>query len=93
MADNKARIIEEAIKTKSGEQYYRYFDKNGQELHDGDIVRYPSGRWECLYLTDGGELGVDATNRDWIASGRACECEYGIYPLTYDDVVQVEKIS
>ena len=88
-----AMIIEEEIKTTEGLQKYRYFDKNGEELHSGDIVRYSNGRWECLYLTDQGELGTDATNKEWIMSGRACECEYGIYPLTKDDVVEIQKIG
>ncbi len=89
----EARIIEEERKTANGVQYFRYFDKNGTELSEGDIIRYEDGRWECLYLTDGGELGVDATNKSWIESGRAVPCEYGIYPLTYDDVKEVVKIS
>lgn len=93
MIDSKARIIEEDLKTKNGLQKFRYFDRNGEELHEGDIIRYESGRWECLHLTEQGELGIDATNRDWIMSGRAYECEYGIYPLTYDDVSEVQKIS
>ena len=89
----KARIAEEEIKTKDGVQKFRYYDKNGEELHSGDIIRYANGRWECLYLTSEGELGTDATNKDWIMSGRACECEYGIYPLTYEDVSEVQKIG
>lgn len=89
----EARIIEEEFKSNDGVQYFRYFDKEGNELHSGDIVRFASGRWECLYLTDGGELGVDATNRKWIEMGRAVPCEYGIYPLTYDDVKEIVKIS
>lgn len=88
-----ARIIREEIKTAEGMQKYRYFDKNGEELHSGDIVRYSSGRWECLYLTDKGELGTDATNKEWIMSGKAYECEYGIYPLTKDDVAEIQKIG
>lgn len=88
-----ARIIEEERKTADGIQYFRYFDKNGEELSSGDIIRYDSGRWECLYLTDGGELGVDATNKSWIESGRAVPCEFGIYPLTIDDVREAVKIG
>ena len=93
MVDSKARIIEEDLKTANGIQKFRYFDRNGVELHEGDIVRYKSGRWECLYLTEDGELGTDATIRDWIMSGRAYECEYGIYPLTHDDVSEIQKIN
>lgn len=88
-----ARIIEEERKTADGVQKFRYFDKEGTELSSGDIIRYDSGRWECLYLTSEGELGTDATNKDWIMSGRACECEYGIYPLTIDDVREAVRIG
>lgn len=88
-----ARIIEEEVKTKDGVQKFRYFDRNGEELHSGDIIRYTSGRWERLYLTSEGELGTDATNKEWIMIGRACECEYGIYPLTIDDVRGAVRIG
>ena len=41
---------------------YRYFEKNGTELKDGDIIRYDSGKEEKLYLTTNGRLGTDAIN-------------------------------
>ena len=71
---------------------YRYFDKNGTELQEGDMIRYDSGRVQKLYRTDKGRLGTDATNPSWIASGRACECEYGIYPLEYGEMKEIEKV-
>ena len=71
---------------------YRYFDKNGAELQEGDMIRYDSGRAQKLYRTDKGRLGTDATNPSWIASGRACECEYGIYPLEYSEMKEIEKV-
>lgn len=60
----------------------RYFDKNGTEITEGSVVRFENGRKEKIYKTVNDELGTDATNPAWIASGRAIECEYGIYPLT-----------
>lgn len=73
--ENKAKIIEEG-------GVYRYFDMDGKELHDGDIiVHMNSGREEKLYLTEEGRLGTDATNPHWIEAGRAEPCEFGIYPL------------
>lgn len=71
----KARCIHEG-------DAIRYFDRNGNELHDGDIVEYANGRTEVLYLTVMGELGTDATNPEWIRTGRAEPGENGIYPLT-----------
>lgn len=67
----------------------RYFDKEGNELHDGDTVVYEDGRKEKLYLTTKGELGTDATNPLWIKDGRAVPCEYGMYPLTIEDLKNV----
>ena len=75
-----------------GHGTYRYFDKNGTELQEGDMIRYDSGRVEKLHRTDQGRLGTDATNPSWIASGRACECEYGIYPLEYGEMKEIEKV-
>lgn len=71
----------------------RYFDKEGNELHDGDIIKYGNGRTERLYLTKDGELGTDATNPKWIGTGRAVACEYGIYPLTVDDLREIQVIE
>ena len=67
----------------------RYFDKNGNELHDGDVVEYTSGRTEVLYLTNKGELGTDATNPEWIRTGRAEPGEYGLYPLTVAELREI----
>lgn len=70
---------------------YRYFDKEGTELHDGDFIRWDNGVIEKLYLTDNGRLGTDATNPIWIASGRAVPCEYGIYPLEWSNMSEIVK--
>ncbi len=67
----------------------KYFDKMGNELHEGDTVVYENGREEKLYLTTEGELGTDATNKKWIETGKAVECEYGIYPLEKADLEEI----
>ena len=72
---------------------WRYFDKDWKELHNGDILQQPDGTREVLYLTEQGRLGVDATNKKWIESGRAVPCQYGIYPLTHDDVMYGCKVE
>lgn len=70
---------------------FRYYDMNGQELHDGDTVLM-NGREQQVYLTEHGYLGTDATNPKWVESGRAAPCEYGIYPFEIsDDPVLVRK--
>ena len=86
MADHRAEIIYEKDKI-------RYFDKNGEELQDGDTIEYASGQREKLYLTDKGMLGTDATNPLWIENGRAVPCEYGIYPLEEKELVEIVKVK
>lgn len=68
-----------------------YYDKHGTEIHDGDTIKWDNGKVEKVYLTEDNELGTDATNPVWIKNGRACPCEYGIYPLTKDDMTEIEK--
>lgn len=80
----KATIIEK-------DNEYRYFDKEGNELHDGDTIRWDSGKTEKVYATDHGYLGTDATNPAWVASGRAVACEYGIYPLEPSDMKEIVR--
>ena len=69
----------------------RYYDKNGIEIHDGDKIKWDNGKVEEVYLTEENELGTDATNPVWIAKGKACPCEFGIYPLTEADMTEIEK--
>lgn len=71
----------------------KYFDKNGKEITEGCKIKFESGRIEKVYLTTEGELGTDATNPKWIEIGRACECEYGIYPLTREETETVEVVE
>lgn len=78
--ENKAKITMENGK-------YRYFDMEGRELHGGDTIIHENGQEEKIYLTADGLLGTDATNPYWIKTGKADPCEYGIYPLQYDDLV------
>lgn len=78
----------------------RYFDREGNELHEGDVVAFdavicPEGkvRTERLYLTTEGTLGTDATNPKWLADGRAYPCQYGIYELTNADMEHVVLVN
>lgn len=79
------------IKTENDKR--QYFDKNGKEITEGCKIKFADGRIETVYLTTEDELGIDATNPKWIEIGRACECEYGIYPLTTKDTEEVEVIE
>lgn len=72
---------------------YLYYDKNGSQITAGCQIKYPSGEIKTVYLTSENELGTDATNPEWIRSGRAFECEYGVYPLTLSETNEVIVVS
>lgn len=79
------------IKYENGQ--WKYFDRNGKEITEGCIIRYPNGKEMIVYETIEGELGTDATNPVWIESGRAVPCEYGIYPLGAEETEEIEVIA
>lgn len=92
MNNIKAKIIEE-------NGAYRYFDRDGNELHDGDMVRFEAEATidgkvieRRLYLTEDGELGVDATNPAWLERGYA-PCSFGIYPIHEETLKHCLKIN
>lgn len=60
---------------------YHYFDKEGNELLDGDVVEYDDGHREAVFLSENGTLGTDATNPVWIRDGIASCGERGLYPI------------
>ena len=89
-----ARIIKGEQKDALGVTLYRYFDRNGTELFDGDVIRrVTENKIETLYRTKDGGLGTDATNPKWIEIGRAVPCEYGIYPLNEQEMSDIELIK
>lgn len=84
------------IKIENGQK--RYFDRNGKEITEGCTIKYLHGdksleRTERVYRTEEDELGTDATNPAWVASGRAAACEYGVYPLTREETEMVEVVE
>ena len=68
-----------------------YYDKNGNEIHNGDTIKWDNGKIEKVYLTEEDMLGTDATNPKWIEDGKAYPCEYGIYPFSKSDMAEIEK--
>lgn len=59
----------------------KYYDMNGDEIHEGDYVVMSDEKIEKVYRTEDGYLGIDATNPSWIGRGLAVPCEYGVYPF------------
>lgn len=71
----------------------QYYDRNGVQIVDGSMLKFKDGVVRKVYLTADGKIGTDATNPKWIETGRASECEYGIYPLTREETEEVEVIE
>lgn len=71
----------------------KYYDKNGIQIHEGDMIKCSDGKVRKIYLTDKDELGTDATNPLWIENGRYCECEYGIYPIEEHELAEIEVVN
>ena len=93
-----ATVEEEGYNKKSeiikANGVYHYFDKEGNELHEGDmVITYQGGKPKELYRTTDGTLGFDATNPVWLEKGYAAPCEYGIYPLDKSDMEDIVKVT
>lgn len=71
----------------------RYFDKNGEELFEGDYILDGSRNVKKLHRTENRELGTDATNPIRIERGLAVPCEAGIYPLEFEEMSIIEKFK
>lgn len=88
------QIVSERYISNDGQQMkYRYYDKNGVEITCGcKIYLNEENTEETVYDTDDGYLGIDATSKAWLASGRAFPCQYGIYILNDFDMSNAEVL-
>lgn len=72
---------------------YLYRDKNGEEIHAGDKLRFPDGRVEVVVETVTGEgkpdLGINASNEAYLKNHPDAEREY--YSLRSVDLKEAEK--
>lgn len=83
---NQARI-----ETDENEKLH-YYDKNGNEIYHGMTVRFDDDTETIVYRSDDDKIGVDVTNPVLIELGKAQPCQYGIIPLTEDDLAELEVI-
>lgn len=57
----------------------RYFDKNGNEIKSGMTIEHNDGEIQIVYACENDELGINASNEDYLKSHPSAEREY--YPL------------
>lgn len=80
---NQARI-----ETDENEKLH-YYDKNGNEIYHGMTIRFDDDTETIVYRSDDDKIGVDVTNPVLIELGKAQPCQYGIIPLTEDDLKEI----
>ena len=79
----------------------RYFDKDGNELHEGDNMVQSGdyldtsyrGRIDRIGSNEEGYLGTDATNRKQIEAGLRSPFECGIYLFNEDDMNYITLVQ
>lgn len=72
-----------------GIKRYVYYDKEKNELHEGDTVIFDCGKKEKLYRAYNGKIGIDATDKKLIEDGKAVPCQDGIKLLTKSDTFKI----
>ena len=59
-------------------KYETYYDKKGNRIKPGDIIQHDDGEREYVYLGEEGELGINASNENFVGFD---ETKREIYPL------------
>lgn len=83
---NQARI-----ETDENEKLH-YYDKNGNEIYHGMTIRLDDDTETIVYRSDDDKIGIDVTNPVLIELGKAQPCQYGIIPLTEEDLEEIEVL-
>lgn len=91
--EDKYMELKATILRSGSDENVRYFDKNGEELFEGDYILDGSKTVKKLYRAENRELGTDATNPIHIERGLAVPCEAGIYPLEFEEMTTIEKFK
>lgn len=71
----------------------KYFDKHGNEIHDGMFLRMEDGSIEKVYTCDGYsglDLGINASNEAYMQRHQIDECYREYYSLSNFDLSKTE---
>lgn len=71
-------------------QKWTYYDMNGDEIREGDVVLMDGREWDVMSTADG-YLGVDSTNPTWVEHGRAFKGQFGVYPFEERDTPVIKR--
>lgn len=61
----------------------KYYDRNGKEIKDGMTIKNVTGEVEKVYSCGDGDLGLSASNEDYLKVHPEAEIEF--YPLSEFD--------
>ena len=69
----------------------KYEDKYGEIIREGDVIRHDDGDVETIYACGDNDLGISATNPDYLKAHPEAELEF--YPLSEFDLSEWEIVK
>jgi hypothetical protein len=70
---------------------HQYTDKHGVKIEAGMTLKHIDGDIEKVYLADNGDLGINASNEEWV--GYVEEWNQKLYPLFQFDLREWEIVE
>lgn len=68
----------------------KYYDKHGKEIKEGMKIRHDNGDIDLVYKADDGDLGVNASNENWVGFN---ELRRELYPLYQFNMKEFEIVE
>lgn len=68
-----------------------YYDKNGNPVNVGDFIRFDDGSIEQVFSCGDDDLGIMATNKDYLKYHPDARIEY--YPMSQFDYDSFELVK